>query len=110
MTGFVYKLWYLSFLENSFIVNLIILASGTLYLEAVNKSTTSVVYTSITIAFIQFILIVIYHIWCRLKSAYETHKRRHPNTDTSLEQRNADDTVRFRMHYSHYRESLLDSS
>ena len=57
----VYKKWYLTFLENSFLFNLGVLALGTSYTSGKGKSHTAVVHTLVGIAFLQFIGIIIFH-------------------------------------------------
>ena len=57
----VYKKWYLTFLENSFLFNLGVLALGTSYTSGKGKSQTAVVHTLVGIAFLQFIGIIIFH-------------------------------------------------
>ena len=83
--GSMYKNRYLSLLENSFILNLIVVGAGMLYIktegveslgadsdsETVNvnieKRKTYVLYASIITAFLQFVGIVTYHIWTEVK-------------------------------------------
>lgn len=112
ITGFLYKQWHLSLLEISFILNLLALGGGTLYTEVTDASNAPVVYTSIGIAFVQFLVITIYHLWVRISTCYRTYIRRQLNTG------NATDTagtelrpVRSNIHcHPHYREPLLDSA
>ena len=59
--GSYYKKWYLSLLESSFILNLGMLATGSLYVLAAEGNQTVVVYTSVIITFCQFIVIIIFH-------------------------------------------------
>ena len=59
--GSYYHKWYLSLLENSFILNLLMLATGSLYVLAAEGDQTVVVYTSVSITFCQFIVIIIFH-------------------------------------------------
>ena len=60
--GDVYKKRYLSILENSFFINLIILSLITLYIRASGGNQAALVYTAVGITFAQFIAIVFYHI------------------------------------------------
>ena len=53
---------YLSVLENSFFLNLGVLAAGTLYIRLVGGSQEALVTTCVGIAFLQFVGIVIFHI------------------------------------------------
>ena len=113
VTGSVYKTWHLSLLENSFIINLTVLAGGTLFMQAMGKPNTPVVYTSVGIAFFKFLVIVIHQTGRRIRSSYMTYKRQHTNTDN---QNNAIDTeMRVMtcalMNYNiYYREPLLEIS
>ena len=108
-TGSMYKLILLSILENSFIVNLTLLGVVKLYMLPTNPGHTAVIFTSIGVVFVEFLAIVIYHTWSRLKSTYLTYKRRHregENTTTDRELRVVTVIPHNRMHY---REPLLDS-
>ena len=60
-TGKVYKKWYLTLLENSFLYNLGVLALGTLYTGGKGNSHTVVVHTLVGIVFLQFVGIIIVH-------------------------------------------------
>ena len=57
----VYKVVYLSVLENCFFLNLTVLAAGTLYIRHVGGSQEALVTTSVGIAFVQFIGITAFH-------------------------------------------------
>ena len=107
--GLVYKSRSLSLLEGSFIVNLTVLSITKVYMLPNDPANTPLIYTSIGVVFIEFLAIVIYHTWNRLKSTYLTYKRRHreENTPTDRELR----VVAVVPHnHMHYREPLLDSS
>ena len=65
--GSCYKKWYLSLLESSFLCNLAILSAITL---AIGKQ-TAVVYTSVGIAFCQFIGMVIYQAYVMIRRSWE---------------------------------------
>ena len=69
LAGSVYKKWYLNIIEYSFFLNLGILASATLYTSTVTgQGQIAVAYTSVSIAFVLFIIIVVFHILTKLKS------------------------------------------
>ena len=68
LVGMVYKSWYLNALELSFILNLGILAAATHHVNQSGGSQAAVAYTSVGIAFLAFVGIVSYHIFCRIKS------------------------------------------
>ena len=59
--GSYYRKWYLSLLESSFILNLAMLATGSLYVLAAEGNQTVIIYTSVSITFCQFIVIIIFH-------------------------------------------------
>ena len=63
--GHVYKHWMLSLLESSFFANLTILSVATYYAKLTRSSQAPVIYTSISIAFLEFAGIVCYHCYKR---------------------------------------------
>ena len=66
--GQIYKYWWLDILEVSFFLNLGILAAGTLYIRAVtNGNQAALAYTSVSIAFITFLGIMVYHTYLKFK-------------------------------------------
>ena len=68
LAGSIYKKRYLNVIEYSFFLNLGILASGTLYTSTVTgQGQTAVAYTSVSIAFVLFIIIVVFHILTKLQ-------------------------------------------
>lgn len=86
--GSVFKFWYLNALEGSFILNLGILTAGTHYILHTGGNQAALTYTSLTVALITFIGIVIYHICFQVKgtdlfmqcrerflNAYRRHER-----------------------------------
>ena len=75
LRGLMYKSICLSIFEGSFIVNLTVLGVAKLYMLPNDPRHTPVIYTSIGVVFIEFLAIVIYHTWSRLKSTYLTYKR-----------------------------------
>ena len=109
-TGSMYKSLHLSILENSFIVNLTVLGVAKLYMLPNDPGHTPVIYTSIGVVFIEFLAIVIYHIWCRLKSTYLTYKRRHTEEESTPPDREMRPVAAVPHDQMHYREPLLDSS
>ena len=66
ISGGVYRNWCLDALEGSFALNLIILAAATSYVDNSKGSQLAVGYTSVSIAFITFIVILAYHIFQQL--------------------------------------------
>ena len=70
LAGSVYKTWYLNAIEYFFFLNLGGLASATFYTTVTGQSQTVVAaYTSVSIAFALFIIIVVFHLLTKLKSS-----------------------------------------
>ena len=67
VSGGVYKNWCLDALEGSFVLNLIILVGATYYINNSKGSKFAVGYMSVTIAFVTFIGILVYHIFQQLR-------------------------------------------
>ena len=107
--GSVYKNIYLSILENSFIVNLMTVGVITLYLDTINGSNAAAMYTSITIALVQFLAILLYHFVSNLRTTYSTWKRRQPGNgnEAVTEARPMPPVAHNQMQY---REPLLENS
>ena len=59
----VYKSWVLNVLESSYIINLTIFASVTLYIRESNGNQAALAYTSTSIAFVTFLATVFYHMY-----------------------------------------------
>ena len=68
LSGVVYKSWYLNGLEVALILNLGILSVATYHVTLSGGSQAAVAYTSVGIAFLTFVGIIIYHIYIRIKS------------------------------------------
>ena len=64
--GKIYKKWYLTALEYSFLFNLIILSAATFYTRQSRGSQTVVVNVCIGAAAVKFVAVVIFHICTRL--------------------------------------------
>ena len=76
-SGHAYKNWLLSLLENSFFVNLIILCvSTTNYAKLTKSNRAHVIYTSTSIALLEFVGIVCYHCYKRALTLRDKIKRR----------------------------------
>ena len=80
-TGRVYKNWTLNALEVSFIANLGILAAATYHVTVVNQKNNGQVhgsqvatYISISVAFLTFLGILLYHIYLQIKSKMRKFK------------------------------------
>ena len=75
-SGHAYKNWLLSLLENSFFVNLIILCVSTYYTKLTDSNQAPVIYTSTSIALLEFVGIVCYHCYKRAFTLFEKIKNR----------------------------------
>ena len=67
--GNVYVNWYLQILDISFIVNTGVFAAATLYLRHTGGNQAALVYTSVGIALVTFVEIIIYHVTMQLKDS-----------------------------------------
>ena len=67
LTVNIYKNRYLTALEMSFILNLGILAAATQYIHSVGGNQTAVTLLSISVAFVTFVGVIIYHIYLQVK-------------------------------------------
>ena len=65
--GGVFKFWYLSALEGSFILNLGILTAGTQYILHTGGNQAALTYTSISVALVTFTGIVVYHVCLQIR-------------------------------------------
>ena len=88
LSGVVYKSWCLNAIEVSFILNLGVLAVATYHVNQSGGSQAAVAYTSVGIAFLTFVGIVIYHIYIRIKSKVKYIRRgnrlQHKNNNISI--------------------------
>ena len=111
--GLVYKSLWLSILELSFIMNLTVVAIISLYLPSNTDSNITVVFSSIAVAFMKFIGITVYHIYIRVKTLYNKHKRmRRENMTNSTAGREMAVVTPQPTHHGRiqYREPLLEST
>ena len=74
--GSVYKKWYLSLLESSFIFNLAVLSAATLYVNTQWGSYAPFTYISVGVALCQFIGMVIFHAIVELRKCWQKHQER----------------------------------
>ena len=113
VSGGVYRNWCLDALEGSFTLNLIILAAATYHVKLTGGDQLAVGYTSVSIAFVTFTGIIVYHIFLqwrkilfkkipKLNLAFnKTNNRNFVNR--ALVNSNAEDA-----HFERFRESLLE--
>ena len=78
-SGMVYKKWCLNALELSFILNLGTLAAATYHVKLSGGSQAAVACTSVGIAFLTFVGIVIYHIYLQIESKVQNILCHHEN-------------------------------
>ena len=107
ITGVVYKSLALSVLELSFIANLTVLAAVNLYATADITANHAALYTSISIVFIQFLALVFYHAFVKIKTSFTTYKRRHRVAENIAVEGDHNLVLQV-VHDVHYREPLLD--
>ena len=74
--GSYYRKPYLSLLETSFLLNLVMLAAGSWYVRSAEGSQRDVVYTFVGITFCQFIGIIILRSYNQLKKWWHGRKRK----------------------------------
>ena len=114
ITGSHYKKGYLSLLESSFILNLGILTLSILYARLANVRETAIVYTSVGIAFIQFIGMVLFHAYLRLKTKCQKRIMAAANPHTeygAIEDRGGEENPAPReVRFTELRESLLETN
>ena len=103
--GLVYKIKYLSLLENLFFINLIILGVGALYQNIVGCGTDIVAYVSVGIAFLQFLCIVLYHCLIAVKNCVQKRSNRY-----SVDRESVRNTRLRERKLFHLREELLESN
>ena len=81
IVGGVYKQWWLNVIETAFVLNLLILSSGSLYQINTGSSIKPVSYTSVSIALVIFIGILIYHIILNVTRTKFGQKTKHVSMD-----------------------------
>ena len=112
MVGLLYKKWYVSLLENLYILNLLILGGGFLFTQINSRDKNEgnalnpVAVTSISLALFQFVCIVVFHLVykCLPKKACVTKQKDIPQPNKVVMNTDHD------LSYNDYelRESLLD--
>lgn len=63
----IYEKYYLDILEASFILNICILATATYHVRSIEGNQMVVTYLSVGVAFLEFVGIVVFHIYLRLR-------------------------------------------
>ena len=88
----IYKTWYLNILEMSFVANLCILATASLYIRLTGGNQSLATLTSISVAFVTFIGIVIHHLVRQIKhlckNIFPPHDRPNQQQDDSIHPQN----------------------
>ena len=72
--GGVYKLWPLNILEYTFLLNLAIASTGTLYIHSTGHQTFVVSQISVLITLVVTILILVYHCSLKIKKKIQNTK------------------------------------
>jgi len=73
-TSSCYTVWYMSLLETSFILNLLVLSSSTLYVYSSDANQAKVVNTFVGIAFVQFVGAVCFHGYASLRKCWRINE------------------------------------
>ena len=66
--GGIYKSWYINVLECSYFFNLSVLSTTTLFTRLTSGNQTAVIYTSVSVAFVTFKLVVLCHMVYKIAS------------------------------------------
>jgi len=104
-TGSCYAVWCMSLLETSFILNLLVLSSATLYFYSSDANQAKVVNTFVGIAFVLFVGFICFHGYASQRKCWKINK-----LVAGVEVQNADHVNQERagpMDYSEYSEPLL---
>ena len=100
--------WCLNALEGSFALNLIILVGATYHVNLSGGNQLAVGYTSVSIAFITFTGILVYHIFLQLRSTKLWKKVPKLNLKFNRPNREPADNLVAKTESSRLRESLLE--
>ena len=100
LVGGVYKLWWLNVIETAFILNLLILSSGSLYQINAGSSIKPISYTSTSIALGFFIGILIYHVIIKLTKTKLGQRAKSKFTDCLQSLTNVKSRDQNRLNYS----------
>ena len=115
----VYKVWVLGVLELTFLLNVNVLSILVLYIGQTGgnrHALAAVVYTSISIAFVTFIGILLHHVYCRLattqvwKKVFQKSEAKELSNPDELELSGLQESQTSSVSFIPYREPLLDSS
>ena len=120
----VYRKWFIGFVETSYLINLLLFSVSTYYASTTNGDQVAVANTSVAIAFITFIGIVMYHthtyllkslnsymkVISAIKQCLKKLKQKATNTNTAVANNDdvAADELETSMHLSLLREPALD--
>ena len=74
VVGIVYKTWSLNAIEHSYFLNLGVLSTATLYTTITGQGQIGVLYTSVGIAFCQFIITVTFHALKWFRSSHRCNR------------------------------------
>ena len=68
LKGGIYKTWYLGALEVSYLLNLVVLAAATYHVRDTRGDQAAATFTLLSIVFIQFVGIVVFHVYQQIRS------------------------------------------
>ena len=108
----VYKQWQLSVLEGCFLVNIVMLNCGALYIETQGVSKDILTCISLGVTFILFLIITAYHVWRKLKRFVNRRGYEHIGGNIQASHEDEPLTPRHEVTYQEVslREPLLDDS
>ena len=105
------KISFRSILDASFLLNLVVVGVGVHYAADDTNAKTAVVYTSVIIAFLKFIGIVVYHFWCAMRKYVSNTSCRYRNLDSTHDAINSITSPTIKTisqnQYSQFREPLF---
>ena len=110
-TGLLYKKLYVSFLETTFLLNLVLLGGGALFVNLTEGNETALIFISVGISFVQFTIVLLIHLKSSIKLCYKKYK--HVNGGEEYENlEEADDLPnrRQKVSTSHVDRPLLQAS
>ena len=108
VSGGIYRNWCLNALEGSFALNLIVLVGATYHASHSRGNQLAVGYTSVSIALITFVGILVYHIFQQLRSTKLWKKVPELNYTFNRPNRKPADNLAVKTESSRLRESLLE--
>ena len=84
LKGEIYKKWYLGAHEISYLLNLVVLAAATYHVRDTRGDQAAATFTLLSIVFIQFIGIVVFHVYLQIRSMEVWKKMAKESIDITL--------------------------